>query len=300
MTKISAFLTTLLLVIFLFAGCSKDDGGGGGIVTPTETEHTISVSNQVHVTQTGYHPKWSPDGTKIVYTVWNPSNNEIELRMYDVNNDEDYAIVQNMSGDLSPNWRPDGEAIVFDAQDANERPQIFEITLSTNEIKQITQLSSPCFNPVYKNSVNEIAFVNMGVIKVINIDSGSIYTISGTENSIVPDISPDGTQLVYAYDPNFNNLSDLYVINVDGTQKSQITNYSGTDTRPQFSSDGNIIIFQRVENNVDYPAFFFFDNGETLVVRDLSGCGMPNLSQSMTKIAVSKTDGIYVYDIVIE
>jgi Tol biopolymer transport system component len=63
--------------------------------------------------------------------------------------------------------------------------------------------------------------------------------------SLLPSISPDGQRIVFCFgtvDLNGNPHSDLYLINLDGTGSTQLTN-DGLSCFPRWSPDGTLIIF---------------------------------------------------------
>jgi TolB protein len=104
-----------------------------------------------------------------------------------------------------------------------------------------------------------------GRIVFVANPSGSwqLYTIDPDGNNMVqvtdlaatdfevwfPDISPDGRQIVFSYGPVDdlgNPLPDLYVINVDGTGLTALTN-DGRSQSPRWSADGKWILFTQAD-----------------------------------------------------
>ena len=64
-------------------------------------------------------------------------------------------------------------------------------------------------------------------------------------DSLLPSISPDGQRVIFCFgtfDANGNGLSDLYIINIDGTGLVQLTN-DGLSCFPHWSPDGTQIAF---------------------------------------------------------
>lgn len=86
---------------------------------------TIYVANATgdsfeDLTQTPYElnagfPSWSPDGSRIVYRLWNrTSSSPLGLRVLDLTTGE--TSVLTTGWDNTPGWSPDGELIVFTRQ----------------------------------------------------------------------------------------------------------------------------------------------------------------------------------------
>ena len=72
-------------------------------------------------------------------------------------------------------------------------------------------------------------------------------------DSLLPSISPDGQRVIFSFgtfDANGNLLSDLYVINIDGTGLVQLTN-DGLSFFARWSPDGTAIIFAHLAVNIN-------------------------------------------------
>jgi Tol biopolymer transport system component len=66
-----------------------------------------------------------------------------------------------------------------------------------------------------------------------------------------PDFSPDGRRLTFCYGPvdsSGNGFVEIYVMNVDGTGLTQLTNDGLFDCFPRWSPDGSTIIFARASH----------------------------------------------------
>lgn len=80
-----------------------------------------------------------------------------------------------------------------------------------------------------------------GMVQVTNLASTFFETWA-------PDFSPDGRRLAFCYglvDSSGNGFVEIYVINVDGTGLTKLTNDGLFDCFPRWSPDGSTIIFGR-------------------------------------------------------
>jgi Tol biopolymer transport system component len=69
---------------------------------------------------------------------------------------------------------------------------------------------------------------------------------------VQPSVSPDGKKIAFtarAIDPVNGNNFDIYVVDIDGKNKRQITFHPGNDYCPEWSNDGNSIYFVSQRGN---------------------------------------------------
>ncbi|MFH1196331.1 MAG: hypothetical protein V1720_11520 [bacterium] len=285
---------SILLLVIVLTNCSD------GTEPKVEDGHSVTINNFQKITDDGYHPRWSPDGSMIVYTIWNISSNKVELWIWEKSSNSRHSVVQNMDGDLTPNWSPDSKKIIFDGYDNNGISQIWTIELSTGISTKLTSFVTAAFQPSYSHDDSKIAFQYSGAIYIKDLSSGAQQKIPGTEKSGSPEWSIDDSKIIYSYDPAQNNISDIFMINVDGSQKRQLTNFSGRDSRPRLSPDGKVILFERFSNDKVHPAFYFIEDDETIVVEDITDCNMPDISPDGKQIVFAMRNGIFIADLLIK
>lgn len=139
-------------------------------------------------------------------------------------------------------------------------------------------------------------------IFVVNVD-GSNFKILASHGH-TPAWSPDGTMIAFAdhYNPDHTvNLidDDIYVMNVDGTGVTNLTNSSGSDDSPAWSPDGAKIAFRSNRSgHFDLYVMNADGTGVTALTADTASEGRPAWSPDGKRIAfASDKDGdaeIYV------
>ena len=130
------------------------------------------------------YPRWSPDGTQIVFTRYTQADgqkSEIYLMNADGTNQQQLANVGTRNGFAV--WSPDGTQIAFDSK-GDDSVEIYVISLETRDITQLT-------------GVDEL------------------------HNATRPHWSPDGKEIVYQKFIRRVGLShkNIWIMNADGTNQ---------------------------------------------------------------------------------
>lgn len=186
----------------------------------------------------------SPDMEKIVF------DNGFDIFIASADG-HDVTPIANDPGILeSGSWfSPDGERLVFFTID--DRNQVYGIwTMDPDGRNKVNIASSKGFqifrHPRWSPDEAMISFftINRGVVRISVMNTDGNETIDLTSSSDSPSKQaswkPDSKRLVYSRKTkNF----DLWVMDVGGTNKMQITNLAGNEVKPVWSPDGTKIAF---------------------------------------------------------
>ena len=134
-------------------------------------------------------------------------NNIYSMYILNLNTREESLLLSGNYKDF-PAWSPDGQKIAFSADSGDGYISLYLVEVSTGNIQRITY-------------------------------SGDYFT---------PSWSPEGEKLACAFeqDPNDDIEIDIYVINIDGSNRQRLTTDLSPDETPQWSPSGDAIVFSSV------------------------------------------------------
>ena len=183
------------------------------------------------------------------------SETEDQLHVYDVDLGRKSA---DDLGELSANlhdaaWGEPGKSLLL-SRTLNGLNNVWQYDLKTKTMTQVTFGTGPDSSPMRDPGGKGIYFVNgkaSGLLTAYNVRSKQSVNIA-SENATQPVISPDGKRGSYITAPS-NGRSELWVANVDGSNKVRIATSNSLSTG-SWAPDSFHLFFMEEEPNKPFAA----------------------------------------------
>jgi Tol biopolymer transport system component/DNA-binding winged helix-turn-helix (wHTH) protein len=196
-------------------------------------------------------PGWSPDGTKIAVATGIQTQFFPKLLTIDVADGAETEL-------KIPRWRviphvvwmPDGKHLIISAREAKEPySQLWMYSYPDGEIRRLTNdLEAYFWISVSADGQKVVTrqqriFSHLWLLPDGDLKKAKQLTFGGRNLDGYVGLvwSPDGKIVFSVF---ANNMTDLYSINADGTDRVQLTANAGQDNNnPSFSRDGRFVVF---------------------------------------------------------
>lgn len=117
---------------------------------PTQNREEIWImnadgSNQHDIGIEGGSPKWSPDGTRLIYHA--RRDDDYDIYTCDADGDNEQAITSASTGEIVPVWSSDGSQIVFVEVEGDLNHTICIVDSNGTNLRRLTDGGSPKWSP---------------------------------------------------------------------------------------------------------------------------------------------------------
>ena len=158
--------------------------------------------------------------------------------------------------DVSPDWHPNGNALVFQSTRIGGTPNIWRYNFSERGVTQLTFSKFGAEGARYSPDGSQIIFT---VYDATARRSIWMMDAEGRNATLMtdgfdPSWSPDGRTIVFARPvrEGTDRTTDIWLMDVDGTNLRRLTTEKAkSETAPRFSPDGQSILFEMTWNPGD-------------------------------------------------
>jgi Tol biopolymer transport system component len=193
-----------------------------------------------------YLPRWSPDGTMIVY-VSQLGGDTTTSELYNISADGtgETRLTENTAWEYGATWTSDGTHMFFGSERTGEW-RIYRMNADGSDA-QLLATEAHGNAPALSPDDRTIAFTSDrdgdDDIWLMSTDgSGQRNLTANDDHDDNPAWSPDGTRILFGSDRSGKN--EIYLISVATGETTQITSSeSGDPVIPSFSPDGTRIVF---------------------------------------------------------
>lgn len=198
-----AFITTM-------TGLSAADTQTALIISNVDGTQTLTVTTAAQPTHLDY-PSWSPDGSRIAYTISQTSTTDI----YTIKPDGSQPVQVTSNGTSTrPQWSPDGKRIGFVSPSTNANT-IFTVLPDGTDPAPLVTSADGIQAFAWSPDGQRIAFSDSkGQIHMMNLQDRIEHVVANTAASDVS-WSQDGAYL--AYTAAVYKSIDVHIVNSDGT-----------------------------------------------------------------------------------
>ena len=170
-----------------------------------------------------YLPAWSPDGTKVAFTLSQGGNQEI----YVMNKDGSglRRLTNNPDIDTSPTWSPTGTQIAW-VSGRSGNPQVYIMNADGTGQRKLTSevwADRPTWSRAPFNEIAYAARTGAGFdIKIYSFSTGQTTNVTdGIGSNESPAFAPNGRHI--AFTSTRNGKAQLFTVDRDGNNLRQIT-----------------------------------------------------------------------------
>ena len=193
-------------------------------------------------------PKFSWGGAKIVFAVSEgagPGSFNDDIYTMNADGSGTAGAVTGGADDVWPSFSPDGKYIVFQGYvtsrtDRDPKSKICRYSVATGATTDLTDGSDldemPVYSPDGRYVIFKRGFTNTEIYRV-DLTNMQLTNLTGTLESgeDAPMYSYEGNEIAYFSITAGINSAEIWIMSVDGTDRSQLTSNSVADFNPTFS-----------------------------------------------------------------
>ena len=199
-------------------------------------------SDRKLVTAEASQPALNSDGKRIAYRSWQPDNRGLIERGLE---DGDTWRFDSFFEAARPNFSPDDQTILFQSREGGEEFAIYHTVESEYMVLRREAFPVQGEAPVWTADGESIVYKGCWGdhcgLYMIKLDGSLPQQIADDLSDTNPAISPDGKSIAFMSQSEGN--WDVYIMELNGTGRRQLTTDPASDGLPTWAPDGKTIAF---------------------------------------------------------
>lgn len=237
-------------------GQSKDTQYRLAIMDQDGENHQFLTSGQSIVLT----PRFSPDGTKVVYLDYGKDNRNPNLYLFDLQTGKNQSLGSFPGLKISPRFSPDGKILIMSIADRGVT-SLYTMDLASRKVTRLTKTSgsidvSPCYSPDGSQIVFTSDRGGKPALYIMDANGGEPKRISfGDGRYFTPVWSPRGDLIAFT-----KQKGTFYVgvMRPDGSGERMIAQDYLAEG-PTWSPNGRILLYTRQSSNHNPSKLFAVD-----------------------------------------
>lgn len=221
--------------------------------------------NLIRLTNNGSnddHPRWSPNGTRILFQSDrdNPATGTYDVYVMNVDGTGQTRLTTDVADDCNAVWSADGNKVAFQSLRNGSYYQVYAMNADGTSQSNISNGAAADYQPSWSPDGSKIAFASerdhAGAPSVYVMNTNGFSQTRLTFSSeIVRDEQPawsrDATKIAFVSTRDGNK--EIYLMNANGSSQVRLTNTLENDDSPYWSPDSTQIVFrsERERNSYD-------------------------------------------------
>ena len=190
-------------------------------------------------------PAGAPGGGRIAFA--SDRDGDWDVYVMDFDGQNLRSVTSSDAWDEAPSWSPLGDRLVF-TSDREDNREIWTIGVDGENATRVTHTDWEDYEPSYSPDGEEIVFASYKDwnfdLCVIGADGGNLRQLTATpEHEYHPRWSHDGTRIAYGVWNPETGSSDIWAIDIDGSNPALLVRGTAIGEGPAWSLDDRWILF---------------------------------------------------------
>ena len=159
-------------------------------------------------------PRWSPDGSAIVFEA--RSEQRSGLYLYDFENNEVSALGEGQYSDRQPDWHPDGERVVFVSQRHDTGLDLWELDVPTGLSWRITSAAGDESEPAWSADGRNLVYIrhhdDQWSLILRRFGEPDRELVVAAERLSAPSWRPDGSLVTFTHESDDGATVNMVIL----------------------------------------------------------------------------------------